>query len=251
MDLKHLTKNKFFEPFLLFCLFYLPGFIFKSRGDIFSAFNNIEYHIILILTLIPQIVLILYLMKYSPVNTEIIPSKKPWFEFYGIRPNPFSKFRKIRWANLAIPGKAILIAISMLIINFLVGKIVEILGLQELKIPQPDAVWYIESPGLMYLFILTSQVVGWSEEFFFRGFLLTRFCIEGEKTVFPVLLISILFGIGHIYQGVTAFIVATILGVALSLFYLKNKDLVSIAIGHGFYNLIIMVLSTYLKMELT
>ncbi len=230
MDLKQLTKNKFFEPVLLFCLFYLPGYIQQYRGANFDIFNSIEYHIFYILTVLPQILLTLYLMKYSPVNLEMLPDDTSWTEFYFVR--------KITSRTIL---RALAAAGIMLAISYGISLIIFASGMSS---PVSDNSWAISSPLLLTVFILTSQITGWSEELFFRGFLLRRVCFQKENVMLPAVIVSFIFGTGHIYQGFSGILITSSLGLFLAWFYLKKQDLIAAAIAHGLYNMVIMLIAS-------
>ena len=102
---------------------------------------------------------------------------------------------------------------------------------------QLDNFFYV----LFDIFILTWIFTAIGEEVFFRGFLLDRF-----QTVFagfpkaPILAVgaqAIWFGSGHISQGLTGILTTGLIGFALGLYFINQKQPRSLAhliIGHAF-----------------
>lgn len=94
------------------------------------------------------------------------------------------------------------------------------------------------------VFILFMWVVaGFGEEFLYRGFFMKQFAIilgNTNRTWFiSALVISTLFGIAHLYQGISGVIAAGLAGFCLSLIFYKNREnLILAMLVHGFYDMI-------------
>ena len=233
MDRVPADKRILFEPAMLLCLFYLPLMIQQSPTTDFSAFNNPDFHILYYIKILPQIVLTLYLMKYSSVNIELIPNPASWSDFYGLRKPALSIF-------FIIPA----LTIGLWIIN-IIGSFVS----RFIVNPDLDIIprWEVNSISAMIMFFFTSQVTGWSEEMFFRGFLLRRILVLSENPLGPIIFTSLIFAAGHLYQGAAGFIVTFGIGLALSYYYYKRNDLAAISIAHGLYNFSIMLIAYIAK----
>ena len=94
------------------------------------------------------------------------------------------------------------------------------------------------------VFILFMWVVaGFGEEFLYRGFFMKHFAIVLGNTnkawFISALVISTLFGIAHLYQGISGVIAAGLVGFCLSLIFYNNREnLILAMLVHGFYDMI-------------
>lgn len=84
-------------------------------------------------------------------------------------------------------------------------------------------------------------VVGFAEEFIFRGFLMTRLAslFGGTSFAWVIAVISqaALFGLSHGYQGLYGIVLTGVLGIAFGLVYiLGGRNLWIVIIGHGVYD---------------
>ena len=52
---------------------------------------------------------------------------------------------------------------------------------------------------------------------------------------------SLLFALGHIYQGAGAFLVTAVIGVFLSWLFLRARNVHVVALAHGIYNYLVLV----------
>lgn len=97
------------------------------------------------------------------------------------------------------------------------------------------------SLGGIFLILLYSFAIGYKEEMFFRSYLLTRASNLGLHSLYTSIIGSILFGIGHLYQGGFISAIAFLQGLLFSLFFLKSRNLHALAIAHSLYNFSILV----------
>ena len=84
-------------------------------------------------------------------------------------------------------------------------------------------------------------IAAFGEEMVFRGYFLSRIkdVFPSRKTgyIWAVLGSSLVFGLGHIYQGISGLILAVIAGILYSLaFILSRKNLWVPIFVHGFYD---------------
>ena len=91
---------------------------------------------------------------------------------------------------------------------------------------------------------------GFGEEIVFRGYLMTRFSkIFGTSTpaiIINILLLGVLFGAIHFYQGITGQIMSGITGAFIAtLFYLKKWDLWFCIVVHGMVDTIALIAIYY------
>jgi membrane protease YdiL (CAAX protease family) len=227
--IQKIVKHRLFEPVLLFCLFYLPGFLQQWQFTDFSIMNSINYQLVYSASVLPQILLTLYLMKCSPVNSEMLAEGRSWRGFYGFK----------RFTVRSLLGIAVLLVVIWMYVFFIsiLSAGTESAGSEE------SARWIISSKPALVLFIFTSQFTGWSEELFFRGFLLRRAITQNSSPLLVVMAVSVIFGALHIYQGLGGFFVTAGIGFILAMYYLRTGDLTATAITHGLYNLTVLAMS--------
>ncbi|MCK5199598.1 MAG: CPBP family intramembrane metalloprotease [Spirochaetales bacterium] len=211
------------EPIILFMVFFLPGFISQTQVVDGSIFNSVWFNFIYIITVIPQILLILYLIEKKPV------AKIP---LYGL-----TKIKKIDlgYSLLYFAGIMTIIIstgiISAILTDFGFGSYSEI------------PLWKFDNKGLVPLIFLTCMATGYSEELFFRSYLLTEFRLPG-KEIYAVTGSSLLFALGHIYQGLPGFLGTFAIGFFLASIFVRKRRLHTIAIAHGLYNFTVLMISS-------
>jgi hypothetical protein len=118
-------------------------------------------------------------------------------------------------------------------------------GLASFLIGRPsEGAAITQQPKEFWLFLLDATLVAWiligfGEEFVFRGFILNRFLLlTGESRhglVLASLLQAIWFGAGHASQGLTGMLMTGAVGFVLALVFLTrmNRNLWPLVIAHG------------------
>lgn len=223
------TNNKkiditLFEPILLFSMFFLPGYMAQgmqeAAPDMFeSTFFNFFY----IISTIPQILLTLYIIVLKPGR------KLSDFNIGRIRLSDIPK-------SLLTLGGIYLCIIPLGFISFML-------------IPETDnqliygAGWQFSSLRLLPLVLVSCLVTGYCEELFFRSYLFKSLKDSGMKIVTAVIITTLLFGAGHIYEGYFAFAATAVIGAFLSFVFIKTKSIHVIAIGHGLYNFSVLLIA--------
>jgi membrane protease YdiL (CAAX protease family) len=94
---------------------------------------------------------------------------------------------------------------------------------------------------IFILFMWVVAAIG--EEFLYRGFFMKRFAeiLGGSNNSWLLagVLISALFGIAHLYQGISGVLTTGLIGLGLSMiFYFNRKNLVLCMLTHGLYDMI-------------
>ncbi|MFH2035707.1 MAG: type II CAAX endopeptidase family protein [Candidatus Zixiibacteriota bacterium] len=86
------------------------------------------------------------------------------------------------------------------------------------------------------IWVILSLTAGVCEETAFRGYLITRLQIFGNTAnwLIPSIIASIVFGMGHAYQGLGGFVLLTIYGGLFALLYWRTKSLWPPIIAHFF-----------------
>jgi membrane protease YdiL (CAAX protease family) len=96
-------------------------------------------------------------------------------------------------------------------------------------------------PVLLILLALVWTFAAFGEEFVYRGYLMNRVAdlVGGETTAWAVSLVfvSILFGVGHLYQGISGILINTAAGLVYGAVYLwAGRNLWAAIIAHGVYD---------------
>lgn len=147
---------------------------------------------------------------------------------------------KLIWKDTII--KALIYATFIFIlIGFFVEPLVEIyFGPVDLS-----SFDYLRGNLLNYLiFILIMWIfAAFGEEFLYRGFFMKRFAVilgdTNKAWMISAIVISIVFGFAHYYQGVSGMLTTGLIGFCFSLIFYKNKDNLTMAmLTHGFYDMI-------------
>lgn len=210
------------EIVLVFAAFFLPGILFGAPIADARAFEQLSHHLLVLTVALPQIGLILYLLTLQP-----------WLH-------------PARYGVVSFRPADLLRALGLLLLLLLVPLV-----LTGVLLLLPDVQRLLEN-GFRWRFgrweyaplvILTSIVVGYREELFFRGYLIGRLEDAGVGRGAAVMGGSVLFGLGHLYQGLPGFIVATLTGLILSVAFLRRRSVHGIALAHGLYNSAVLFVS--------
>lgn len=101
----------------------------------------------------------------------------------------------------------------------------------------------------VYEFFYTTLGVALTEEFIFRGYLLSNIKKISKNSIVSIITTSILFGLFHIFTGnIIQVIVTTIIGLALVTCRekIKSCSFLSLIIAHGLYDWLIIVITAIL-----
>ncbi|MCD6122257.1 MAG: CPBP family intramembrane metalloprotease [Spirochaetales bacterium] len=215
------------EIVLIYSTFYLPGIIWQI-GFTGSELPELTVYFLQYITVaVPQVFLLLYIIKIQ---------KKLKFSDFGIR---LIKISDISKSMLVYAG----------IFLMLVPLIIFLVALPETgqKIFNKGYRWKLQRISQLPLAILFCITTGYSEEIFFRSYLLTRLKQLGSSPYVSVILSSLLFAMGHLYQGYMGYIVAAIQGVYFSVVFLKRKNIHLTALAHSLYNFTVLMASLFMK----
>jgi len=94
-------------------------------------------------------------------------------------------------------------------------------------------------PAALALLVIVWILAAFGEEMAYRGYVLERVATLGHHTsvayIGAVVVVSLLFGLGHFYQGLAGVLGSTISGLLFGLLYLKGKRNLWLPIlAHGF-----------------
>jgi membrane protease YdiL (CAAX protease family) len=206
--------NVYFEALILYMVLFLPG----STGRMEITGFSIPTELIRIFLFnIPSLALIWYLLL-----------KVKTFKDWGIGP---PRKKDLFAAVICLPG----LLLTAFIIAFISPYFGETPGQTMLYPPFSVLFWIILSVSCIS--------TGYLEESFFRFYLLSR-REELKLSDAAALLVSVAaFSICHIYEGPWGFLNSVLSGILLSFIFLRYKSLHGIALAHGLYNMIVIIVN--------
>ena len=210
------------EISVLFISFMLPSLFFVPDRLTTYTIDFSGYYLQSLVVAVPHLVLILAVIALQD-GSHRIPETLAAFGCGRLRPTSLIVSVGVAAGMIALAG-----ALSFL------GRVL------------PDGIkaglqWRIVSATEIPIALVFSMVGGYREELFFRAYLLTRLERLGASRLSSVLLSSALFGVGHGYQGVMGILVASGLGAYLSLVFVYRKNAHEVALGHGWYNFLVLI----------
>ncbi|MEW5816531.1 MAG: CPBP family intramembrane glutamic endopeptidase [Spirochaetota bacterium] len=214
--------KKWIEAGILFSVLFLPNYI-QSINVEAEMFNSPIYNLMLLVYSLPQILLILYIISLKP---EIETRR---FGTVNLR------FKDIALALLIFTGIYFLLLPVSFLLSLLEGK-------NNSLLYNPIR-WQFSETRLIPLVFLSCLSIGYREELFFRSYLLTQFKLSEISMPAGIIISTLLFASGHVYQGLSGFAITGIIGLYFSIIFLKTENLHQIAIAHGLFNFTTLVLS--------
>jgi membrane protease YdiL (CAAX protease family) len=207
-------KNPWIESTILVFVFLVSGLLLWWGNKTKSALLTLV-SIVLALGLIR---LVLWFRRSS------------WREFGLITPTSW-----LKTILLAIGGLITLyfvVIITMPLVTRLTGKPVDRSPFDALR---------GNVPALIFGLLVVWTLAAFGEELIFRGYLMNTLArlFRQEKTgwVIACIINSILFGIGHTYQGISGVVLLAIVGLLYALFYLgSGRNLWVPILMHGLYD---------------
>lgn len=157
---------------------------------------------------------------------------------------------RFKWAEFGISkpdwSKSIVRSIGFAILLFIVVDIL-LQPTIELMFGQVNLDDFTDLKGnimhalVFILFMWIAAAIG--EEFLYRGFLMRRLAVALGDTnrgwLISAILISMMFGFAHLYQGMSGVISAACTGFTFSMIFYKNRNnLILSILTHGFYDMI-------------
>ncbi|MCK5153666.1 MAG: CPBP family intramembrane metalloprotease [Spirochaetales bacterium] len=210
------------EPIILFMVFFLPGFLSQSQIVDGTVFNSVWFNMIYLITVIPQILLVLYLIEKKPAEK---------IHLYGLGK---IEHKDLLFSLLYFAGIMIII-LGTGIISFLISSLGNGSGSE---IP----LWQFDNKSIIPLILVTCMATGYSEELFFRSYLISEFHSPGREK-YVIAGTSLVFALGHVYQGFAGFLGTFAIGIFLAAIFIKNRKIHTIAIAHGLYNFTVLMIS--------
>ncbi|WP_426671294.1 CPBP family intramembrane glutamic endopeptidase [Mucilaginibacter sp. McL0603] len=104
--------------------------------------------------------------------------------------------------------------------------------------------------GHYWLTVFVALTAGVTEEFIFRGYMLTRLLQLTKNPVVAIVVSSLLFSAMHYkYNSLHELIFAFLIGIIFSIYYLKYSNIKAIIVVHFLIDLISMTVAQHLKLK--
>lgn len=213
-------RNGILEAVTLFFVFYLSSYLYQGAAPSPESFNDLRFHISYYFYALPQILLLLLMIQRR---------------FSSLKPAGLDKFRlKDLLSSFYV---LVLLFISLFAASTLTSLLSGVLPTGGDVIP-----WRFTNYKIIPLLLLTCLITGYTEEIFFRGYLLSLLEKEGAGKIPALLISSLLFSAGHGYEGLPGILFSFLSGVILSLLFYSKRNLHSLSLGHGLYNFLSLLL---------
>jgi membrane protease YdiL (CAAX protease family) len=217
------------EMLLFFLAFFLPGYLAQAHTAP-SAHITTAAMLQVIITSLPQFLLMAYVVGIASPNQ---PGRWGLVPFRG---------RDALWTGaLVLACFAVIAAFVALVLS---------LPPAWSKPLTRGYRWGLQSYAQVPVALLFGLAAGYREEFFFRSYLLGRLGELGLPLPLAGIASTLLFCVGHVYEGPLGIAVAAVLGAILCIAYIRRPNLHVVAIAHGMYNAIVLCLSIPLSRAL-
>jgi membrane protease YdiL (CAAX protease family) len=215
------------EAALIFLAFWLGALLPANPAAVGAALAKPLYHVAMVAEILPKALLLLYIMHRSE----------------GLR--AFPGMAKPRWADLPA---SFLTALGALLIVSVCSRVVTAL-LPALKNPLLSATQALAAPSplLIPAVLMTALAVGYSEELYFRVYLMKRLGQAGLSLPWAAVGTALLFASGHGLQGWLGLIMGLALGAWFAWRRVSGANLHELAWGHALYDAIVMLASLYYR----
>jgi membrane protease YdiL (CAAX protease family) len=201
--------------------FVLLVFIFFISGTLLWWGNKIQSAGLTLLSIILALILI---------RSVLWLRRSSWYE-YGLK-RPESWFKTILFSFAGLVSVYIVVIITMPIVIRLTGQPVD---------RSPFDVLRGNVTALIFGLIVVWTLAAFGEELIFRGYLMNTLAriLGNEKGgwIFACFINSVLFALGHTYQGPSGVILLGIVGLLYALYYLgSGRNLWVPILMHGLYD---------------
>lgn len=215
------------ELLIFFALFFFPAFFAGSNSPDPALFERWSAHSTILLHTLPRIAFLIFYLHRTEFQAG---------ETFHIHPPRRGDLPRAA-------GLALILFFTMVFLS----RATLLLPHETLEALEKRAfVWEMNRPWMLVPVLVTSLSVGLWEELFFRVYLLTRFQQLGIPPLPALILGSLIFTSGHIYEGPAAMVMIFILGLFLGHVYHRYKSWVIPSVAHGLYNFLVLLM-TYLQ----
>ncbi|MBN2553947.1 MAG: CPBP family intramembrane metalloprotease [Spirochaetales bacterium] len=217
---------------LFFLVFYLPGYLWPQQELLRSSEDLRSYMLQFLIIALPQILLLLYVLGLRAQGSDAAPGDR--YADFGLSP---PRAADLPYALLIFAGLFMLLAGLSLVLSLLpeAGRSLFSSGFR----------WKLEDRRLIPLVLLFCLATGYREELFFRSYLITRFSRLRLPVALCIGLSTVLFSIGHAYQGPAGLAVALIQGLYFGILFVRMRNIHPLAIAHGLYNTTVLLISLF------
>jgi len=207
---------------LLFAVLFLPGMIAQGGSVDPQAFDSLFYHVQLLATAVPQILLV---VAFSELRRKGSAGRFGWTAPSKADVLPTLTALLGVWAVVGV-------------VSLVIGAVAGVDGGVE-----PTVDWSFERTELIPVALVSTLAIGYREELFYRAYIADRAPEAGLDRRLALAAGAVLFAAGHLYQGVAGFVVALAIGLVLAEIYLRTRSLHGIAVAHGLYNFMVLIAS--------
>jgi len=232
-----------YEPLLIFAAFFLPAYLFQSPAGTGELFNSLRFNLAYLAQALPQFFLLLYLIRQKgkqQESDEATMTSADSAEPPGAR--GLAAFGVVTPTLGVVPWAVVgtLVLLVFLVPLAFVGQLMS----SSLPVALADKVkWHLANPAMLPLVFVVCLTAGYNEELYFRSYLLTCLPRLGVPAGGALLVSTLLFAAGHLYQGLAGFLGTGIVGLLLAWFFLKKRNLHVVALAHGLYNFTALLLT--------
>jgi uncharacterized protein len=210
------------EAGIAFAALYLGAYLPLGQSLAAESFASAAYQAAMIAVNASRMLLALYFMSVGE-----------GLEAFGLR-----RFRPIDLAKASLAALGALAAAVPLAMLF-----------SALGAANPIAAAFKEGPrislALAPLFLASSMATGYSEELFFRPYLMRRLGRAGMPPLWAAVASSLLFGGAHGSQGVAGIVSTFAVGLWFAWRWHSGRNVHEIAIGHGLYDAAVFAIAAY------
>lgn len=139
---------------------------------------------------------------------------------------------------------------ALLFIPFIIGvglvqSFLQRLGFTVIEQPPPGLT--VGGGGEIFLALVLLVVVAVSEETIFRGYLISRFGALTKSAAAAVLLASLVFSLGHGYQGSAGVVTVALVGMAFGTVYVWRRNIVAVTVMHFLLNFMSIIVLPFAR----
>lgn len=161
--------------------------------------------------------------------------------YWGVRLRrvPVGSFLGYRWSGWSGFGRCLLLAAGCWIGTFAgVAQGLDALGFRQAEEVQRVADLVLpRGPLEIAIWTVVSATAGFVEEFVFRGYLQRQFGAWFGRPFAGIVLSAVVFGAGHLYQGVASAAMIVVIGLCFSIVAHATRSLVPGMLAHAFEDL--------------
>lgn len=197
--------------------------------------------------IIALLIIVAYLANLIPFSETPFLFLLGWFSLWlrGIGWRAVGFKRPARWSRTLLLGIAVGVAYQFLTTYVLEPLVILLTG------KQTDLSQFAPLRGnvflLLFFLVLVWTLAAFGEELVYRGYLMNRVAeLAGDGRgawAVSLVVVSILFGVGHLYQGISGILVNTAAGLVYGALYLwSGRNLWLSIIVHGVYDTVGLLL---------